>query len=73
MKEKKKKAGRKPSENPKNQLVQVRVTVRELIELKKQAQNTQAGTVAGLIREKLIYPGASDVWTEGKENEKKPE
>jgi len=59
---KKGRSGRKPSLDARHEVIQIRLTDVEKAELEKHAKRSSGGTIASLVREKLINAGAPDAW-----------
>lgn len=57
------KSGRKYEPDARHAVIQIRLTQEEKAELEKKAKSS-GGTIASLVREKVINAGGADTWNE---------
>lgn len=58
---KKGRSGRKFEPDARHKVIQVRITEAEQAKLKEMAEHSSGGTIASLVREKVIGVGGADV------------
>jgi len=59
---KKGRSGRKPSPDARHKVIQIRLTEAEQVKLKEMAEHSSGGTIASLVREKVIGAGGADAF-----------